>query len=62
MQEPRYIDEKVLSQMSGLAVQTLRNDRSMRKGIPFIKLGRSVKYDLVDVMAYMQRHRVETEG
>ena len=61
MDEPRYVDEKVVSLITGRKIQTLRNDRSLRQGIPFIKYGRSVKYDLIDVMAYMQRHKVDTE-
>jgi hypothetical protein len=56
-----YVDEKVVSKITGRARQTLANDRCKNQGIPFIKLGRMVRYSLADVHRYMQERRIETE-
>lgn len=61
MQDIRYIDEKEVSRITGLALPTLRNDRHRGRGIPYIKRNRSVRYRLDDVISYMESHRVETE-
>lgn len=38
------LSESELSEITGVAVQTLRNWRCTRQGPPFYKLGRAVKY------------------
>lgn len=43
---PIWIDEKIVSKITGRAIQTLRNDRFHRRGIPYYKIGRSVRYRL----------------
>ena len=58
--ETRYVDENKVSKITGRAVQTLRNDRFLKKGIPYIKVGRSVRYDLQAVIDFMESHRVDT--
>ena len=52
------IDEKKVSEITGLALSTLRNHRSLGKGIPYIKLGKSVRYDVEDVRRFIEAHRV----
>jgi len=44
-----------------LAVQTLRNDRHLRKGPPYLKLGRSVRYKVTDLIEYLNRNRIDPE-
>ena len=56
-----YIDEKKTSQITGRSVQTLRNDRHRGRGIPYSKIGRSVRYSLEDIHAYMQQRKIETQ-
>jgi hypothetical protein len=56
-----WVDEKKVFAVTGRALPTLRNDRSLRRGIPFSKIGKSVKYRMSDVIEYMEKHRVETE-
>jgi predicted DNA-binding transcriptional regulator AlpA len=56
------VREEVVSEITGLALPTLRNYRFMGKGIPYLKLGRSVRYDLRDVYAYLENAKVETRG
>jgi predicted DNA-binding transcriptional regulator AlpA len=60
-QLPQYIDEGKVSQITGVALSTLRNNRSRGQGIPYIKIGRSVRYDLQDVIEFMESHKIETE-
>lgn len=57
----RYIDERECTKISGIATQTLRNNRFNRRGIPYIKIGRSVRYSLKDIIEYMERRKIKTE-
>ncbi len=61
MKDVRYGSEKVVNSITGRALSTLRNDRHKRKGIPYIKFGRSVLYDLRDVEDFMQSRKIKTE-
>jgi predicted DNA-binding transcriptional regulator AlpA len=58
----RYINEKQVAELTGLALPTLRNDRSSKRRIPYIKVGRSVRYLEADVYAFMEAHRIEAGG
>jgi len=60
-QFPAYINENQVAQITGRALSTLRNERSKGQGIPYIKLGRSVRYDLQDVIEFMEAHKIQTE-
>ncbi|HHS12290.1 MAG TPA: DNA-binding protein [bacterium] len=58
---PRYLNEKEVADMTGFSLSTLRNNRFLSKGIPYIKVGKSVRYDLKEVVAFMERHRIQME-
>lgn len=58
----KYITEKELSAMTGRALQTLRNDRFKGKGFPYIKLGKSVRYDEDLAISIMEKSKVETSS
>ncbi|GAB6193137.1 helix-turn-helix domain-containing protein [Desulfocastanea catecholica] len=58
MNKPQWITEKEVSTMTGRAEQTLRNDRMKRKGIPYSKLGRSVRYRVEDVVDFMEGKKI----
>ena len=60
--ETRYVNENQVSKITGRAVQSLRNDRFLKKGIPYIKVGRSVRYDLRDVVDFMESRRIDTRN
>jgi excisionase family DNA binding protein len=49
--------EEVAS-MTGLSRETLAQWRSQRRGIAYLKIGRSVRYALADVQAYLEGCRV----
>lgn len=53
-----WCKEQKTSEISGKALSTLRNDRHLRRGIPYYKVGRSIRYRLADIFQYMERHRV----
>jgi len=59
--EMLWFNEKQVAEITGRALQSLRNDRSLRRGIPYTKLSRSVRYRLSDVLTYMNSRRVEPE-
>jgi hypothetical protein len=59
--EVQYLTENEVSRITRRALQTLRNDRHRRRGIPYVKVGRSVRYKLVDVYEFMESRRIETE-
>ena len=58
----KYITEKELSAITGRALQTLRNDRFNGRGFPYIKLGKSVRYDQEVAIAIMEQSKVETSS
>ena len=58
----KYIPEKELSAMTGRALQTLRNDRFNGRGFPYIKMGRSIRYDEEVAIAIMEQSKVATSS
>ena len=61
-QPERLIDEKTTSELLGNSVSTLQSDRYNRRGIPFIKVGRLVRYKVKDILEYIEKNRVQTAG
>jgi hypothetical protein len=57
----QYIKEEKVSEITGLKLPTLRNHRHLRKGIPYIKIGKSVRYDPEDVYNFMEKRRIYPE-
>ena len=58
--EAKYLNEVQVAEITGRALSTLRNERFCRRGIPYVKIGRSVRYSLEDVIRYMDSHKIET--
>jgi hypothetical protein len=56
-----FIDEKKVSQMTGFALPTIRNWRFLRRNLSYIKFGRSIRYDMDEVLAFMSAHKVILE-
>ena len=59
--EPRYLTEVEVSEITRMSLSTLRNDRFRRQGIPYVKIGRSVRYNLLDVIEFMESRKIQTE-
>lgn len=58
--EKRYITEIMVHEITGFSLSKLRNDRHKGMGIPYIKAGRSCRYDLDDVITFMEARKVTT--
>jgi predicted DNA-binding transcriptional regulator AlpA len=61
MENVRFLTEKEVRQMTNRALSTLRNDRFLNRGIPYVKIGRSVRYEMDDVLQFMRSRKVQTE-
>ena len=57
----QIVNETRVAEIMDVAVQTLRNWRFQRKGPPYIKFGRSVRYSLSDVKQYISKHHIDPE-
>ena len=57
----QWLTEVEVSELTKLSLSTLRAHRFYRKGMPYSKVGRSVRYSLVDVAYFMASHRIVTE-
>jgi len=54
-----WLNEKEVSALTGRALSTLRNERHMRRGIPYNVVGeRSIRYRLTDVIQTMEKTRI----
>jgi hypothetical protein len=57
LKKPYLVEEEVAA-IQRRAVSTLRNDRHLRRGLAYIKFGRSVRYRTADVIAAMESNRI----
>jgi len=57
----QYLTEKQVSGITGRALQTLRNERFLGRGIPYVKVGRSIRYSLEDVVGFMESRKIRTQ-
>ena len=55
----RWLNEKEVSQITMLSLSTLRAHRFYSKGIPYSKVGRSVRYSWDDVEEFMASRRID---
>lgn len=54
----KLLTAKEAAQLLGVAEQTLAHWRcNKRRDLPFLKLGKVVRYDAADVQAFIQRHK-----
>jgi hypothetical protein len=58
----KYVTEIVLATTFDISVQRLRNDRFNRKGFPYVKIGKSVRYDLEEIMAIVEESKIVTSS
>jgi hypothetical protein len=56
---PQVIDEHAAAKILSKSVQTLRNERHLRKGCPYLKMGRSVRYRVNDLLDFLEKHRID---
>lgn len=58
----RLWDEKTVAAYLSVSLYFLRQDRVVRRRIPFIKLGSAVRYDPADVQAYVRSVKVTADA
>jgi predicted DNA-binding transcriptional regulator AlpA len=58
METQRWIDEKEVAKITGIAVQTLRNWRFQQTGPSYFKLGRMVRYYVDDLIRFMEEKKI----
>jgi len=54
----RLLSVQDVSGLTGLSTETLAQWRSQKRGIPYLKIGRAVRYDPADVQAYLEGCKV----
>jgi len=57
----KYLNEKEVAKMTSISVVTLRNNRCIKRGFPYIKVGKSVRYSYSDIVEYMENRKVMPE-
>lgn len=60
--ERQYLSEREISILTGRALSTLRNDRQIGNGFPYIKWGRFIRYSKKDVIEFMESRKVIPEN
>lgn len=61
MERPVYVTEKEAAKITTRSIHTLRNDRFLRRGLPYHKAGRLVRYELSEIYAWMESHKISFE-
>lgn len=51
--------ERQVAEMLSMSIGTLRMQRHRRTGIPFVKIGKCVRYRKQDIEAYLEANRCE---
>ena len=60
--EKAFLTEREVAELGIRSRQALRNDRWLGRGLPFYRVGRSVRYLKKDVAAYLKRNRVKHDS
>ena len=58
----RFVNEKTVALATDISLPTLRRWRHERKGPPYVKIGRLVRYDYDLAMEFMDNHKIDIEG
>ncbi len=58
-----FLNEKETAELTGRAISTLRNERHLQRGIPYLKVSRrTIRYRLDDVISFMEARRISFDG
>lgn len=55
---PRWLTEKEVAVLTRLSLSTLRAHRFTGRGLPYAKLGRTVRYSAAEVERYMESRQI----
>ena len=56
------LTERAAADYTGLSVRTMQKRRFERQDPPYLKIGRSVRYKLEDLDAFLAAHRVDPQS
>ncbi len=54
-----FVSDKQLAQLLGVSVDMIRSQRRQKKGLPFYRFGRTVRYSLKDVERFVEQNKIE---
>lgn len=57
----QWLSEHSVARLLEVSLSKLRQDRFHRRGLPYYKVGKSVRYLLADILAYMAKRRINVE-
>ena len=57
--QKRLFTEKEVSVITEIPVMTLRSHRHLRRGLPFVRIGNLVRYDLVEVEKFLMDQTIK---
>jgi hypothetical protein len=55
-----YYTDRDIAVKTKIAISTLRNERSRGVGMPYVRIGRSIRYRKADVESYLAARTVHT--
>lgn len=58
----KLLTAEEVATLTGLSNDTLAQWRSQKRCIPYLKIGRAVRYDPAEVQAYLERCRVSVSN
>lgn len=58
----KYLTDRAVEELTGIKRQSLANSRHLGRGIPYSRVGRSIRYKLADVLSFMEQHRIDPEA
>ena len=59
--EQQWVPEREAHRITTISLAKLRKDRAKGRGIPYVKIGKSVRYSLPDIYDFMDSRRIETK-
>jgi excisionase family DNA binding protein len=62
MSKQAYLTSRQVADMTGISLDTLARWRCRKQRIPYLKIGRAVRYERIEVLAYLERCRVPVSG
>ncbi len=59
--EREFLSKRQVAEMLNLSIFTIDSWVSQRREIPFIKMGRNVRFDIRDVRAWLEKRKFNPE-
>ena len=56
--EPTLFDQRTLAAVLGCSTQLLERNRWAGQGIPYLKIGRNVRYRKQDILNFLQQQKI----